>query len=151
MGNLRVRTVILQGLMFGYATDETPECMPLTLMIAHRLNRRLHELRRNGTLSWVRPDSKSQVPVFDDKISHANLYAGDDRVQYRRRCVHSAAHSHCRHIDATQCRRHSATAAHRAYGEGSSKRTNKTHNALLLRSSSQRCPPISSTIKPSII
>ena len=47
--------------MFGYATDETEEAMPLTLILAHRLNARLHELRRNGTLAWVRPDSKSQV------------------------------------------------------------------------------------------
>lgn len=47
--------------MFGYATDETAECMPLTLVLAHKLNHRLHQLRRNGTLKWVRPDSKSQV------------------------------------------------------------------------------------------
>ncbi|EEC18767.1 S-adenosylmethionine synthase isoform X2 [Ixodes scapularis] len=50
-----------QGIMFGYATDETPECMPLTVVIAHRLNQRLAELRRNGTFWWARPDSKSQV------------------------------------------------------------------------------------------
>jgi S-adenosylmethionine synthetase len=58
-----------QGLMFGYATDETPECMPLTLVLAHKLNHRLHELRRNGTLPWARPDSKSQVTIeykFDE-------------------------------------------------------------------------------------
>lgn len=47
--------------MFGYATDETEEAMPLTLQLAHALNGKLHELRRNGELSWVRPDSKSQV------------------------------------------------------------------------------------------
>jgi len=47
--------------MFGYATDETDECMPLTLVLAHKLNARLHDLRRNGTLPWARPDSKSQV------------------------------------------------------------------------------------------
>jgi len=52
-----------QGIMFGYATDETEECMPLTLMLAHKLNSRLHELRRNGTLAWARPDSKSQVTI----------------------------------------------------------------------------------------
>ena len=50
-----------QGLMFGYATDETEEYMPLTVTLAHRLNARLSELRRNGTLSWLRPDSKTQV------------------------------------------------------------------------------------------
>nr|XP_056715958.1 S-adenosylmethionine synthase [Euleptes europaea] len=52
-----------QGLMFGYATDETDECMPLTLVMAHKLNAKLAELRRNGTLPWLRPDSKTQVTV----------------------------------------------------------------------------------------
>uniref|UniRef100_A0A4W5NED0 S-adenosylmethionine synthase n=1 Tax=Hucho hucho TaxID=62062 RepID=A0A4W5NED0_9TELE len=50
-----------QGLMFGYATDETEECMPLTIMLAHKLNAKMAELRRNGTLPWLRPDSKTQV------------------------------------------------------------------------------------------
>ncbi|XP_059486394.1 S-adenosylmethionine synthase-like isoform X2 [Neocloeon triangulifer] len=50
-----------QGLMFGYATDETEECMPLTVVLAHKLNEKLGELRRNGTLWWARPDSKTQV------------------------------------------------------------------------------------------
>lgn len=50
-----------QGLMFGYATDETDECMPLTVVLAHRLNAKMAELRRNGALSWARPDSKTQV------------------------------------------------------------------------------------------
>jgi len=49
--------------MFGYATNETPECMPLTLMLAHRLVRKLAELRRNGALPWLRPDCKSQVTI----------------------------------------------------------------------------------------
>ncbi|KAI6206867.1 S-adenosylmethionine synthase [Aphelenchoides besseyi] len=52
-----------QGIMFGYATDETEEAMPLTLVLAHKLNAKLHELRRNGTLAWARPDSKSQVTI----------------------------------------------------------------------------------------
>uniref|UniRef100_A0A8B9YRS4 methionine adenosyltransferase n=1 Tax=Bos mutus grunniens TaxID=30521 RepID=A0A8B9YRS4_BOSMU len=52
-----------QGLMFGYATDETEECMPLTIMLAHRLNARMAELRRSGQLPWLRPDSKTQVTV----------------------------------------------------------------------------------------
>lgn len=47
--------------MFGYATDETPECMPVTILWAHRLNEKLRELRTNGQLLWARPDSKSQV------------------------------------------------------------------------------------------
>jgi len=50
-----------QGLMFGYATDETEECMPLTVVLAHRLNQKIAELRRSGDLSWARPDSKTQV------------------------------------------------------------------------------------------
>lgn len=49
--------------MFGYATDETPELMPLTIMLAHNLNRKMAELRRNGELGWLRPDCKSQVTV----------------------------------------------------------------------------------------
>ncbi|RXM92903.1 S-adenosylmethionine synthase isoform type-2 [Acipenser ruthenus] len=52
-----------QGLMFGYATDETAECMPLTIVLAHKLNAKMAELRRNGTLPWLRPDSKTQVTV----------------------------------------------------------------------------------------
>ena len=52
-----------QGLMFGYATDETEELMPLTVVLAHSLNRVLAEKRRNGMMKWVRPDSKTQVTV----------------------------------------------------------------------------------------
>jgi S-adenosylmethionine synthetase len=52
-----------QGLMFGYATDETEECMPLTIMLAHKMNRQLAECRRSGLLAWARPDSKTQVTV----------------------------------------------------------------------------------------
>ncbi|KAL8186824.1 UNVERIFIED_CONTAM: S-adenosylmethionine synthase isoform type-1, partial [Gekko kuhli] len=52
-----------QGLMFGYATDETEECMPLTIVLAHKLNTKLAELRRSGELPWLRPDSKTQVTV----------------------------------------------------------------------------------------
>ncbi|XP_037541723.1 S-adenosylmethionine synthase [Nematolebias whitei] len=56
-----------QGLMFGYATDETEECMPLTIVLAHKLNSKMAELRRNGTVSWLRPDSKTQVTVHYDQ------------------------------------------------------------------------------------
>jgi len=52
-----------QGLMFGFACDETPELMPLPLMTAHRLTMRLSEARRTGELEWLRPDGKSQVSV----------------------------------------------------------------------------------------
>ena len=50
-----------QGLMFGYATDETDEAMPLSLMLAHQLMSRYNALRRNGILDWALPDAKSQV------------------------------------------------------------------------------------------
>nr|XP_057917309.1 S-adenosylmethionine synthase [Doryrhamphus excisus] len=56
-----------QGLMFGYATDETEECMPLTIVLAHKLNSKMAELRRNGTIPWLRPDSKTQVTVHYDQ------------------------------------------------------------------------------------
>lgn len=60
---LTLRVPSLQGLMFGYATDETEECMPLTIVLAHKLNAKMAELRRNGTIPWLRPDSKTQVSM----------------------------------------------------------------------------------------
>jgi len=50
-----------QGLMFGYATDETEECMPLTVVLSHKLNQKIAELRRSGEFPWARPDTKTQV------------------------------------------------------------------------------------------
>jgi S-adenosylmethionine synthetase len=52
-----------QGIMFGYATDETPELMPLPIVLAHRLTRGLAEDRRSGRHEWLRPDAKAQVSV----------------------------------------------------------------------------------------
>ena len=63
-----------QGLMFGYACDETAELMPLPIHLSHRLVERMAELRQNGTLAWLRPDSKSQVTVEYDGDKPARIH-----------------------------------------------------------------------------
>ncbi|HEU4996603.1 MAG TPA: methionine adenosyltransferase [Gemmatimonadaceae bacterium] len=79
-----------QGMMFGYATDETEELMPLPILLAHRLTRALAERRRSGDVAWLRPDGKAQVSVvYEDRqpVAVENVVVStqhDDRVGTRR-------------------------------------------------------------------
>lgn len=69
-----------QGIMFGYATDETEEYMPLTVMLAHKLNQAMAVARRTGALPWLRPDSKTQVTVEYKKEGGATIPVRVDTI-----------------------------------------------------------------------
>ena len=69
-----------QGIMFGYATDETEEAMPLTIMLAHKLNAAMAVARRSGALAWLRPDSKTQVTIEYKKENGATIPLRVDTV-----------------------------------------------------------------------
>jgi S-adenosylmethionine synthetase len=69
-----------QGIMFGYATDETEELMPLSIMLAHKLNAAMAVARRTGVLPWLRPDSKTQVTVEYKKDGGATVPLRVDTV-----------------------------------------------------------------------
>ncbi|MGH3391118.1 MAG: methionine adenosyltransferase [Actinomadura sp.] len=78
-----------QGMMFGYATDETPELMPMPIALAHRLSRRLTEVRKNGTVDYLRPDGKTQVtvrysddaPVHIERVLISTQHAEDATIE----------------------------------------------------------------------
>lgn len=79
-----------QGLMFGYATDETPELMPMPIMYAHNLTQRLAKVRKNGALNFLRPDGKSQVTIEYQNGSPVRVDAVVVSTQHKPDITHEA-------------------------------------------------------------
>jgi S-adenosylmethionine synthetase len=82
-----------QGMMFGYASDETPQLMPATIQLAHAITRQLARMRRNGELPWLRPDGKSQVTI---------QYEGDKPVRIHTVVVSAQHDENVAHADLVQ-------------------------------------------------
>jgi S-adenosylmethionine synthetase len=82
-----------QGLMFGYACDETPELMPAPIMFAHRLGRELARIRKSGKVGWLRPDAKSQVSVIYENGKPIGISCVVVSTQHTRDVKHSEIHS----------------------------------------------------------
>ena len=78
-----------QGLMFGFACDETPEFMPAPIMFAHRLGRELTRIRKNGKVDWLRPDAKSQVSVIYENGKPVGISSVVVSTQHTRDVKHS--------------------------------------------------------------
>src|SRR5204863_2664962 len=82
-----------QGLMFGYASDETPELMPAPIMFAHRLGRELTRVRKSGKVPWLRPDAKSQVSVIYEDGKPMGISCVVVSTQHARDVKHSESRS----------------------------------------------------------
>jgi len=82
-----------QGLMFGYACDETPELMPAPIMFAHRLERELTRIRKSGKVGWLRPDAKSQVSVIYEEGKPIGISCVVVSTQHTRDVKHSEIRS----------------------------------------------------------
>src|SRR5213596_1496508 len=82
-----------QGLMFGYACDETPELMPAPIMFAHRLGRELTRIRKSGKVGWIRPDAKSQVSVIYENGRPIGISCVVVSTQHSRDVKHSEIRS----------------------------------------------------------
>src|SRR5437763_7226573 len=82
-----------QGLMFGYASNETPELMPAPIMFAHRLGRELTRIRKNGKVGWLRPDAKSQVSVIYEEGKPVAISCVVVSTQHTRDVKHSELRS----------------------------------------------------------